>query len=77
MRRFGAGRVLLIGDTCFAMNMNLEYESGAPFEGLRENADFWRWLFTMIRGEPMWVPPMLRSSEATPTPGESNKEAGS
>ena len=77
MRRFGAGKVLLIGDTCFAMNMNLEYENGAPFEGLRENADFWRWLLTMVRGEPMWVPPMLQGGDANPTPGEPNKEAGS
>jgi hypothetical protein len=77
MRRFGAGRVLLIGDPCFATNMNLEYENGAPFEGLRENADFWRWLLTMLRGEPMWVPPMLQGGDANTTPGEPDKGAGS
>jgi len=77
MRRFGTGRVLLIGDTCFAMNMNLEYESGAAFEGLRENADFWRWLLTMVRGEPMWVPPMLQGGDTDPAPGDPNREAGS
>ena len=77
MRRFGTGRVLLIGDTCFAMNMNLEYESGAAFEGLRENPDFWRWLLTMVRGEPMWVPPMLQGGDANPAPGDPNREAGS
>jgi len=77
MCRVGAGRVLLIGDPCFATNMNLEYENGAPFEGLRENADFWRWLLTMLRGEPMWVPPMLQGGDMNPTPGEPGKEAGS
>ena len=69
MRRFGSGRVILIGDTYFATNMNLEWENGEPFEGLRENADFWRWLLTMLRGEAMWVPPLLQS--------EPGKEAGS
>jgi hypothetical protein len=76
MRRFGTGKVLLIGDTCFAMNMNLESENGAPFEGLRENADFWRWLLTMIRGGPMWVPPILQRGDTNPTPGDPNREAG-
>jgi hypothetical protein len=64
MRRVGEGRVLLIGDPFFATNMNLEYENGAPFEGLRENADFWRWLLSMLRGEPMWVPPMLQGESS-------------
>jgi hypothetical protein len=68
--RFGAGEVVLIGDPCFALNVNLENENGAPFEGLRENADFWRWLLTRLRDEPMWVPPALQGNEP-------NKEAGS
>ena len=76
MRRLGKGAVLLIGDTCFAMNKNLEYENGAPFEGLRENADFWRWLLTVLRNEPMWVPPMLQSSPAGTPPGGASGEAG-
>jgi hypothetical protein len=61
MRRLGKGVVLLIGDPCFAENVNLEWENGAPFDGLRENADFWRWLLTMLRGGPMWVPPALQA----------------
>jgi hypothetical protein len=77
LRRFGAGKVLLVGDTCFAMNINLEWENGAPFEGLRENADFWRWLLTMLRDEPMWIPPALQGGQAPPAPAESGKEAGS
>ena len=77
LHRFGAGKVLLVGDTCFAMNVNLEWENGAPFEGLRENADFWRWLLTMLRNEPMWIPPALQGGQASPAPAESGKEAGS
>lgn len=76
MCRVGAGRVLLIGDPCFALSMNLEYENGAPFEGLRENADFWRWLLTIVRGEPMWVPPLLKSDDPNAVTDGLNKEAG-
>jgi len=75
MRRFGTGKVLLIGDTFFATNQNLEWENGAPFEGLRENADFWRWLLTVLRDQPMWTPPMLRSDEAGTAQGQMNEEA--
>ena len=74
MRRFGAGKVLLIGDTCFAMNKNLEWENGAPFEGLRENADFWRWLLCVLREQPMWIPPALQ--DANPETGTA-EEMGS
>jgi hypothetical protein len=47
------------------MNKNLEQESGQPFEGLRENADFWRWLITLLRDEPMWIPPALQAPAET------------
>ncbi|MCX7590314.1 MAG: GldG family protein [Kiritimatiellae bacterium] len=57
MRRIGKGKAVVIGDTCFAMNKNLEVESGCPFEGMRENPHFWRWLITQLRDEPMWIPP--------------------
>ena len=75
LRRVGAGKVLLVGDTGFAMNKNLEQEGGQPFEGLRENADFWRWLITVLRDEPMWLPPALQiatenSGPATDVPTE-------
>ena len=60
LRRIGAGKVVLVGDTGFAMNKNLEHEGGEPFEGLRENADFWRWLLTVLREEPMWLPETVR-----------------
>jgi hypothetical protein len=75
MRRFGKGIVLLVGDTCFAMNKNLEYENGAAFEGLRENADFWRWLLTILRNQPMWVPPLLRGNPADAAGGPSRGAA--
>jgi len=77
LRRFGAGKVLLVGDTCFAMNINLEWENGAPFEGLRENADFWRWLLSMLRDQQMWIPPALQGGQAPAASAESGKEAGS
>ena len=62
MRKFGAGKVVVIGDTCFAMNKNLEWEGGEPFEGMRENADFWRWFITVLRDqEGSWIPPALQN----------------
>ncbi len=70
LRRIGAGKAVLIGDTCFAMNKNLEWESGEPFEGLRENADFWRWFLTVLRDEPMWLPEAIREQPAAGAPGE-------
>jgi hypothetical protein len=57
MRTVGQGQVVLIGDTAFAMNKNLEYIGGEPFFGGHENAHFWRWLLTQLRGEPAWIPP--------------------
>jgi len=59
LRRFGAGKVVVIGDTGFAMCKNLENEDGSPFEGMRENADFWRWFITILRDQPMWIPEAL------------------
>jgi hypothetical protein len=58
-RPYGQGKVVVIGDSEFITNKNLEYEDGRPFEGLRENADFWRWLLSWLRGQDMWVPPAL------------------
>jgi hypothetical protein len=68
MRRVGAGKVVVIGDTQFATNDNLEREDGEPFEGLRENADFWRWFLTQLREEPAWVPPALRGEKGPEEP---------
>lgn len=61
MRSFGKGNVVVIGDTCFAMNKNLEWEGGETFEGMRENADFWRWFISVLRDpERTWIPPALQ-----------------
>jgi hypothetical protein len=57
MRRVGDGKVVVVSDTCFPMNKNLEKESGAPFEGMRENPHFWRWLLNDLREQPAWIPP--------------------
>jgi hypothetical protein len=57
MRRIGRGKAVVIADTHFAANMNLEREGGQPFEGMRENAEFWRWLLTYLADEPVWPPP--------------------
>jgi hypothetical protein len=79
LRQLGAGKVVVIGDTCFVANKNLEWEGGEPFEGLRENADFWRWFITQLRDQEMWIPPALQSrpeSENTGTMQDtSNQEA--
>ena len=50
---------------------NLEREGGQPFEGMRENADFWRWLLDYLNDQPPWtpprpVPPTGTNSNATP-----------
>ncbi len=60
-RKFGSGTVVLIGDTGFAMNRNLEYIGGEALAGGYENADFWRWLWTDIAEQPEWIPPVRRS----------------
>jgi hypothetical protein len=64
VRSLGKGKVALVADTGFAMNVNLENENGEPFEGLRENADFWRWWLSLLRGGAPWIPPALQ--EVTP-----------
>jgi len=63
LRQFGKGKIVVIGDTGFAMNKNLEHEGGEPFEGLRENAHFWRWFLTYLNDEKIWVPPPPKIEE--------------
>jgi hypothetical protein len=71
-RREGAGQVVLIGDSEFATNKNLEREDGTPFEGMRENAHFWRWFLTFLENptdpQKWWTPPnpALEKKETTP-----------
>ena len=69
-RQFGRGTVVVIGDTAFAMNKNLEYVTGEPFEGKYENAHFWRWLLTRVTGRPEWVPPREAAGHAAEGTGK-------
>jgi len=69
LREYGKGKVVLVGDTGFAMTKNLEREDGKPIEGMRENADFWRWLLSELRGGEVWTPPPPPPPSAAPTPG--------
>jgi hypothetical protein len=57
MRRIGRGKAVVVADTDFAANKNLEREGGQPFEGMRENADFWRWFLDTLNDRPAWIPP--------------------
>jgi hypothetical protein len=71
-REFGSGAVILIGDTGFAMNKNLEYVTGDPFDGGYENAHFWRWLFNQLSGQSEWIPPQP-ADQAGETAEEGNQ----
>jgi hypothetical protein len=79
-RRLGRGRVVVIGDTCFAQNKNLERESGEPFEGMRENADFWRWFLAWLSEDEPWyplpVPPRSSESDSAEPIAERNARGG-
>ncbi len=55
-RRIGGGSVTVIGDTCFAMNKNLE---SADYK-MQENVNFWRWLLGKVTDRPAWAPPKLQ-----------------
>ena len=76
MRPWGKGKAVLVGDTGFAMNKNLEHVDGSPFEDMRENADFWRWFLDYVRGRPGWTPGAPKpeekqAPESAPAPTES------
>jgi hypothetical protein len=79
VRPRGKGLVVVVGDTEFAFNKNLENRNGEPFEGLRENADFWRWLISYLRdgaGEgALWFPPK-RKPEGVPGAAEPADSGG-
>ncbi len=71
LRRYGQGMAIVVGDTAFAQNRNLENRDGSPFEGMRENAIFWRWFLSLLRegmGEgKQWFP---QKSDTAPETGE-------
>ncbi len=66
VRRVRRGAVAVIGDTCFAMMKNLENEDGLPIEGMRENADFWRWFIPLLTDGPPWYPPKPQVESPSP-----------
>ena len=50
-RTLDEGSVVLIGDSCFAMNKNLAEAPDTP-----PNADFWRWLLLGVLEHEEWAP---------------------
>lgn len=70
LRDVGRGKVVLVGDTAFAMNKNLEYTGGEPFSGRYDNAQFWRWLIGFLTGQEQWLPPGAEGPKIEPPSGE-------
>lgn len=69
-RSFGQGKVVVIGDSGFALNKKLEYLGGEAFQGGYENAHFWRWLLTdLIEGQ-LWLPPLDPENGSAATFGQ-------
>lgn len=64
VRYVDRGAAVVIGDTEFATNKNLEYVGGQPFDGGHENAHFWRWLIARLTGRPPWIPPKPEGGSA-------------
>jgi len=62
MRSVGKGAVLVIGDTYFATNENLEW---GPVQPTMENVVFWRWMLSRVIG-PEWLPPKPEADTSTP-----------
>ncbi len=74
-RSVGRGAVVVIGDTYFAANKNLEYAGGEPFDGRYDNADFWHWLISRLTETQAWSPPPPNLPE-TPDGADSESEGG-
>ncbi len=79
MRRLGKGLIVVVGDTFFAANKNLENEGGEPIDDMHENAVFWHWLLTLLQngmGEGQtWIPQPsdCTPNEQSPQPGQGSK----
>jgi hypothetical protein len=58
-KRFGKGTVVLVGDTYFAMNKNMELLDKDP----AANTEFWQWLLTRLTGR---LPAAQTTSKAKP-----------
>jgi hypothetical protein len=77
VRLAGKGAVVLVGDTEFALNKNLAYVPQEYFNGPYNNAHFWRWLLTDLRGPETWLPPAPTEQQEPPAsePSPSGVEA--
>ncbi|MCS7238977.1 MAG: GldG family protein [Thermoguttaceae bacterium] len=65
IRPQGRGVVVLIGDSDFALNTNLEFIR-QPVDGRELNRAFWRWFLSWVTPQPDWLPPPApeRAAEA-------------
>jgi hypothetical protein len=70
LRSVGQGKVVVIGDSGFALNKNLEVFGGEPFPGGYENAHFWRWLLVHLIDEQLWLPPLEAEPSTAVVPGQ-------
>jgi hypothetical protein len=71
-RVVGQGSFVLIGDSDFALNKNLEYVGGETFDGKQENANFWRWLLSRVGEGDEWIPPPSNDDLPNPESGSSD-----
>lgn len=62
-RGIGRGKFVVIGDTAFALNKNLETTEGAHLAWPAKNVDFWRWFLTHLTGQTPWIPPDPKPEE--------------
>ncbi|MBN1588918.1 MAG: hypothetical protein JW888_05335 [Pirellulales bacterium] len=70
-RTVGKGKIVVIGDSRFALNHNHGYYDGRMTQGVYDNAAFWRWLLTRITGQTEWIPP-----EPAPRSGQETSRDG-
>ena len=70
----GKGRVVVIGDSGFALNHNMGYVGGEPGQGVADNAHFWRWMLTRVTGQGDWIPP--KPAKGKPSSGEAERGPG-
>jgi len=56
-RSLDKGSITLIGDSRFALNFNHGYYDGRIIESASDNAHFWRWILSWIKGQREWIPP--------------------
>ena len=68
----GEGMIVLIGDSDFAINHNLENDAGLMIEPVQENTAFWRWLIAKVRDRQEWVPPYVPPPKAEPDEKEAS-----